>query len=128
MKLSESKANDDLAGVVDALVAGSFDSIMVTEATEDLPIVFVNEAFTELTGYPADEVIGKSPGLLQGEETEREVLDQLRADLEAGRVFEGETVNYRKGGEPFKMHWRVAAVGGTAAESRYLIAVQRRGD
>ena len=43
-------------------------------------------------------------------------------------MFEGETVNYRKGGEPFKMHWRVAAVGGTAAESRYLIAVQRRGD
>jgi len=126
MRLSESVPSDELSGVVDALVASSFDSIMVTGAGEGLPIVFVNEAFTELTGYTAEDVLGKSPDLLQGPDTEREVLDRLQADLAAGRVFEGETTNYGKGGEPFTMYWRVAGIAGKPSESRYLIAVQRR--
>ena len=52
----------------------AFESIMVTKATSDHTnsvIIYVNQAFSNLTGYSADEVIGKTPGLLQGPRTER---------------------------------------------------------
>ena len=128
MELSHSLPDQALSAVVDALIATSFDSVMVTEAgdgSSNTPIVFVNEAFTALTGYTAEEVLGKSPTLLQGPETDRTVLNRLRDDLIAGRVFEGETANYRKDGTAFTMHWRVAPVKENGAEPKYYIAVQR---
>jgi PAS domain S-box-containing protein len=128
MRLSQSVPGPALSAVVDALITPSFDAIMVTEADDtssNTPIVFVNEAFTALTGYTAEEVLGKSPALLQGPATDRAVLDRLRDDLMADRVFEGEATNYRRDGTPFTMHWRVAPVKEGIAEPKYYIAVQR---
>ena len=129
MQLSQSLPEPALSPVVDALITSSFDSVMVTEAGDSsshTPIVFVNQAFTDLTGYTAEEVVGKSPAFLQGPETDRAVLDRLRDDLIAGRVFEGKATNYRKDGTPFTMHWRVAPVKEGSAAPKYYIAVQRR--
>lgn len=128
MNFSEVVAGADLKTLTDQIVSHTFESIMVTTASHDdahTPIVFVNEAFTELTGYSADEVLGKSPALLQGEETDPAVLDQLRQDLDAGRIFEGATTNYRKDGSKFMMHWRVVPICGDDQKPRYFVAVQR---
>jgi PAS domain S-box-containing protein len=127
MPLSKSVSNSDLGPIADLIISNSFDSVMVTRATAKTPIVYVNEAFTQLTGYTCEEVIGKSPSLLQGADTDPAVLDQLRKDLGAGRNFEGRTTNYRKDGTPFTMHWRVAPVRSGKDEVHYFIAVQRRG-
>ena len=128
MQLSQSLPAHALSAVADALITSSFDSIMVTEAgdaSSHTPIIFVNEAFTVLTGYTAEEVLGKSPAFLQGPGTDRAVLDRLRDDLIAGRVFEGEATNYRKDGTAFTMHWRVVPVKEGSAKPQYYIAVQR---
>ena len=105
----------------------AFDSLMVSRATDThggSEIVYVNERFTELTGYQADDVIGKTPGLLQGPETERNVIDRLAEDLRNGRTFHGQTVNYRKDGTAFDIEWKVTPVI-TDAEATYYLAVQR---
>jgi PAS domain S-box-containing protein len=127
MQLSKSVPTNALGPIADRIISNCFDSIMVTEATSRTPILYVNEAFTQLTGYTSEEVLGKSPSLLQGTETDPAVLDQLRQDLEAGRNFEGEATNYRKDGTPFSMHWRVAPVRSGNDEVHYFVAVQRRG-
>jgi PAS domain S-box-containing protein len=85
----------------------------------------VNEAFRELTGYAPEEVIGKSPGLLQGPKTDPAVLDQLSDDLFNGRIFHGRTVNYPKAGEPFLMEWKIFPVPNENGEIKYYLAVQR---
>ena len=105
----------------------AFNSIMVTEATDagNGPIVFVNDAFTDLTGYTEDEVLGETPGLMQGPDTEQDVLDRLREDLEAGKVFQGETVNYKKDGTPFDIEWKVAPVENDAGDVTHYVAIQR---
>jgi len=72
------------------------DSVVITDAMIDEPgphILYVNPAFTRLTGYAEDEVISKTPRILQGPETDREVLDQVRAALRSGRPFHGQTIN-----------------------------------
>ncbi|WP_152204989.1 PAS domain-containing protein [Marinobacter changyiensis] len=108
----------------------TFDSVMVTEATADHKnsvIIYVNQAFTDLTGYPADEVLGKTPGLLQGPETDKAVTERLSEDLKNNRTFHGSTVNYRKDGAPFTIEWKVSPVmAGTNAT--HYVAVQRAVD
>ena len=127
MQLSKSVPGSDLGPITDLVISNSFDSVMVTAATAKTPILYVNEAFTQLTGYTSEEVLGKSPSLLQGADTDPAVLDQLRKDLGAGRNFEGTATNYRKDGTPFTMHWRVAPVRSGQDEVHYFIAVQRQG-
>ena len=110
-----------------AIADHSFDSIMITRAGKGSPIVYVNKAFTALTGYSAKSVIGKSPMLLQGAATERAPLDALRSCMAKGKVFEGRAINYDSRKRPFVMHWRVVPVKlakGTPAE--FYIAIQRR--
>ena len=126
MQLSKSVLGNDLGPIADLVISTSFDSVMVTAATAKTPILYVNEAFTQLTGYTFEEVLGKSPSLLQGVDTDPAVLEQLRKDLGAGRNFEGTATNYRKDGTPFTMHWRVASVRSAEDEVVYFVAVQRR--
>lgn len=127
MRVSQGLPPDYLGQITEAVFSNSFDSVMVTEAAAKTPIIYVNQAFTELTGYGANEVLGKSPSLLQGPDTDGAVLDQLRKDLGSGRNFEGRATNYRKDGTPFTMHWRVAPVKSEDGQVRYYIAVQREG-
>ena len=104
----------------------SFDSITITRSTEaDGPrIVYVNDAFTRLTGYAAADVIGHTPGMLQGADTDPAVLQRLNETLARGETFHGTTVNYRKDGSPFDMEWKVSFAGSDAG-SEYYLAVQR---
>ncbi len=108
-----------------AIVDNSFDSLIITEAAPNNPIIYVNKAFTDLTGYSAEEAVGKSPSFLQGPETDPAVLDRLRSDLAAGRTFEGKAINYRKDGSPFTMWWRVVPVSGDSGQPKRFIAFQR---
>jgi len=70
----------------------SFQSITVTRSTgADAPseIIYVNDAFTEMTGYEAEEVMGQTPGMLQGPKTDPEVLERLDRTIHNGEVFHG---------------------------------------
>ena len=103
------------------------DAVCITDGRLDPPgprIVFVNDAFTRLTGYPADEAVGQTPRILQGPLTERSVMELLRRRLEDGKRFEGEAINYRRDGRPFLMHWTIDSVSPNGSVSNF-IAVQR---
>ncbi len=111
--------------VLDSIVRNSLCSVMITEASPNTPIVYVNNAFTALTGYSADDAIGESPGLLQGPKTDRAVLNRLRDDLSTHKVFEGQAVNYRKDGSEFTMFWRVFPAYDDHCEPIYFVALQQ---
>lgn len=103
------------------------ESILITEAKLDRPgprIVYVNPAFTTMTGYTEDDVIGRTPRILQGPGTERAVLDRLRERLSAGKMFQGEILNYRKDGTAFVMEWQVAPIRDAAGTITHWVATQ----
>lgn len=94
-------------------LAQAGDAIVVTDADLDrsVPrIVFVNAAFTAMTGFSSEEAIGQTPLIARGERTDRHVLFQLREALLRGEPFRAETVNYRKDGSTFDAEWQVTPV------------------
>ncbi len=104
------------------------ESVLVTTTDLEEPgpaIVYVNPAFTKMTGYTAEEVIGRNPRFLQGPKTRRSTLDRLRARLAAGETFEGEDVNYKKDGTEFFIDWYIEPLRDAQGRLTHFLAVQR---
>ena len=109
----------------EASMEESFNSIVITEASKGYPILYVNSAFCELTGYGPHEVMGKSPSILQGPNTDAKVIRQLDADITAGNLFHGIAVNYRKDGSEFMMEWKIVPIRNDQDEISHYLAIQR---
>ena len=67
----------------------------------DDPLVWVNPSFSRLTGYSADEVVGRNCRILQGPGTDPAAVAEIRAALRARRPVTTTLLNYRKDGTPF---------------------------
>ncbi len=121
--ISEDKAL--IENLLKTIIDNNFSSVMLTKADAGYPIVFVNEAFTELTGYEIDEIVGKTPSFLQGPNTDREVIEQLGEKLDNGKIFHGKTINYRKDGTEFMMEWKILPIYNSNNQTTHFLAVQR---
>ena len=111
-----------------AAVEASGEAILITSAEVDEPgplIEYANPAFTRLSGYEEAEVLGRSPRLLQGPETDRTVLDGLRAALVAGEPTQAEAVNYRKDGSTYVVEWVITPVREADGRITHWVATQR---
>lgn len=71
-------------------------------AYQDNPILYATRTFREMTGYPLPELVGENPRLLQGPETERAAVDDLREALDIWEPVTVELTNYRRDGTPFR--------------------------
>jgi two-component system, sensor histidine kinase and response regulator len=80
-------------------------AIIVTD--KDRYIEWVNSSFTRITGFALEEVVGKKPSLLQGPNTDLRSILSMRKQLDTGKCFVEEIVNYRKAGEPYWAHLEV---------------------
>jgi PAS domain S-box-containing protein len=106
----------------------SNESVIIMMAQLDPPgpqIVYVNPAFTKMTGYALEDVIGKTPHILQGPKTNRSVIRQLCKDCVTGKVFYGETINYRKDRSEIYLEWHVGPVRNERGEVTYFAAALR---
>jgi PAS domain S-box-containing protein len=113
---------------IDRTLHTALDSVMVTSSgmnQEGYRIVYVNEAFSKLTGWSAEEVIGKTPKFLQGPKTEKAVLELLEDKLCNRTTFHGKTINYKKDGSEFLMEWTVLPLVDGNDEVTHYIAFQR---
>jgi PAS domain S-box-containing protein len=106
----------------------SNEPVIIMTAQLDPPgpqIVFVSPAFTKMTGYAPEEVIGKTPHILQGPKTDPYVLSQLCKDCLAGEVFHGEAINYRKDRSEFYLEWTAGPVRDERGDVTHFAAAQR---
>ena len=104
------------------------ESVLLTTTDLSSPgpyIIYVNPAFAAMTGWAREEVIGKSPRILQGPETEYGIFYDLREKLENGDIWSGRTINYKKSGESFYMQWSIVPIKNSAGEVHQYLAVQK---
>jgi len=88
--------------VRDQAIAASPNGIIFTDPNlPDNPITYVNPAFEEITGYPAEEILGRNCRFLQGEDRDQPSVKELREAIEAGRECRVALRNYKKDGTLF---------------------------
>ena len=94
------------------LLALALDSatngIVIASNTPNLPIVYCNAAFEQLTGYPKAEILGRNCRFLQGQETDPKAREQMRAAFAAHHPIDLVILNYHKDGTPF---WNALNIG-----------------
>ncbi|ADD05612.1 receiver/sensor box histidine kinase [Natrialba magadii ATCC 43099] len=96
--------------------------VLTDSSLPDNPIVYANEKFYELTGYPEAEVLGRNCRFLQGERTKQEPVDRMRAAIEAREPITTEVRNYRRDGTMFWNEVTIAPVDNS--ETPYFVGFQ----
>ena len=99
--------------------------MVVADARQpDLPIVLANDAFLKLTGYAADEVLGRNCRFLQGESTSQTAVAEIRAALAGEHEATIEILNYRKDGTPFWNQLHFSPIYDDVGRLAYFFASQ----
>lgn len=105
---------------IDATTSGLIITDMLAP---EQPVIFVNRAFQQITGYHSDEVVGENCRFLQGDDTAQPALETLRQAIIKGVSCTVELRNYRKDGGTFFNQLRIAPVYNDANRLTHYIGV-----
>lgn len=106
-----------------AIAFESQDGMIVTDAQRTM--LRVNHAFTQISGYAADEVIGKTPRMLQSGRHDADFYAAMWATIQLEGVWHGEIWNRRKNGEIYPEQITITAVKGSTGPVTHYVAVLR---
>jgi PAS domain S-box-containing protein len=127
--ISTRKEEEQLRKLLESVIVNTSDAVLITEAdpvADPGPrIVYVNEAFTAMTGYSVQEVRGKSPRILQGPKSDKEELARLGAALRNWEPCEITTINYKKNGEEYWVNFSVKPIANEKGEFTHWISIER---
>ena len=91
---------------------------------EDMPLVYVNKAFLNMTGYTKEEVIGKNCRFMQGKDREQEARYKMQEAIKNEQPVEITFKNYRKNGELFFNHLEMSPLFDSNGKLLYYLGVQ----
>jgi len=90
----------------------------------DYPLVYVNNAWEEHTGYPVEEALGRNPRFLQGPGTDPETVDEIGEAIANEEEATVEIRNYRRDGTPFWNELTVAPIYDEEGELAHYVGFQ----
>ncbi|MEW6765226.1 MAG: nitrogen fixation negative regulator NifL [Pseudomonadota bacterium] len=106
-----------------ATVEQSSVAISITDAKAN--ILYANPAFCEITGYSAEEVLGRNESILSFKTTPRHVYDEMWSCLLGHRAWSGRLVNRRKDGTRYLAELTISPVIGEGGEIAYYLGMHR---
>lgn len=99
------------------------EGVYITDANNK--IVYANPAFARITGYAAEEVLGKTPDVLSSGKLPAPFFRTMWDTLRAGKVWEGRFINRRKDGSLFEQLTNISPVFGVDGTAAHYVAVMR---
>jgi len=111
---------DHLENLVEAL-EGAADAVIITDANG--VIVYINKAFTDITGYSADEVLGHNPSMLQSGKQSEAFYKMMWRSLDTTGKWQGEIWNKRKNGEVYPEHLHIRSILDADAKVKFYIGI-----
>ncbi len=121
--------SDSTLRLLRSVVVNANDAVLIALAkpADQLggKIIYVNEAFCRMTGYSAEEAVGRTPRILLGPQSDRDHLDQVRQALSRLEPVRVELVNYRKDGSAYWVDVNFVPIMDEKDEFTHWVAVQR---
>ncbi len=115
----------DLPRTLTRAIGAAAQSITIVDwQAPDQPLVYVNEAFAALTGYPAEQILGRNCRFLQGPETDPAAVELMRQALTHGREIRTVVRNYRRDGSAFWNEVHLSAVRDQAGRITHYVGYQ----
>ncbi|NAZ35616.1 PAS domain-containing protein [Rubellimicrobium sp. CFH 75288] len=99
--------------------------VLTDPSLPDNPIVYVNDAFSRVTGYERSAVIGRNCRFLQGPGTDPDHVRLLREAIVAGREITVDLLNYRADGRPFRNRLLIAPVHDPEGAITHFLGIQK---
>jgi len=123
--VTERRSKEQHYRLIDRALQAATNGITVADAqSEEVPIIYVNAGFEEMTGYKADEVVGRNCRFLQGPETDPDTVETIRKALAAGSECHVTILNYRKDSSKFWNELRITPVFDEAGHLTHFVGVQ----
>jgi diguanylate cyclase (GGDEF)-like protein/PAS domain S-box-containing protein len=120
---------DERLRLLESVVVNANDAVMITSAKSGAGfssrIQYVNPAFVRATGYGAEEIVGRTPGILQGPLTDAAACTRIRQALADWKPIEVELQIYRKDGSPCWVELSIAPVSNQQGDYTHWVTVQR---
>ena len=127
--VTKQKEEEQRLKLLETVITQTKDTVVITEATginTEIPnIVYVNSAFTKMTGYTAKEVIGKPLSIFMNGASIEEVLKKLEESLKKKEEFSFETINTRKNGEEYWINFIIIPITDKDNQHSHWISIQR---
>lgn len=109
----------------DRAIKASNNGIVITDARQpDFPIIYVNPAFEQMTGYAAAEIMGQNCRFLQGSDRDQPALNQVRTALQQGTNCSVTLRNYRKDGSLFWNELNISPITDDLGNITHFIGIQ----
>lgn len=115
----------EIISLTESAMQRANDVIIIAKAAPEKSVVYVNQAFTLLTGYGPEEILGKTPKILHGPKTDLNTIEQINTSLRNGRPIRRDVLNYRKNGAEFWVELDIAPIRNNENVITHWVSIQR---
>jgi PAS domain S-box-containing protein len=123
--ITKKREEEEHLRLLESVIKHSNDGVMITEAAEGHKIVFINQAFTKVTGYSIEEVYGKNPRIFQGPKTDKSQFIEFKKAIKNWEPYELTVINYKKNGEEFWNNFSISPVMNEKGEYTHWISIEK---
>lgn len=127
--VTKQKEEEQRLRLLETVITQTKDAVVITDIDTSenvIPnIIFVNSAFTDMTGYLPEEVIGKSPVMFSGPKSDILEFDKLKTAIQEYKECFVETISYKKNREEFWVNFSMIPVTNKDGEHSHWISIQR---
>jgi len=117
----KSKASQRKIDMLFAALDGASNCIMISNSDAD--VIYVNQAFTTITGYDAQDILGKNPRILQSDKQDQQFYKMMWHSIHTVGEWQGELSNRRKDGSEYLESLHIKAVHTKYANEPYYIGI-----
>ena len=115
--------------LLESVVTNTNDAVVISENKGGDPvntkIIYVNEAFSKMTGFHYDEVVGKTPEILRGPKTDKLKINDIMTMLNDRKTVMAELINYKKNGTEFWVEFNIVPLIDEYDNCTHFISIQR---
>jgi PAS domain S-box-containing protein len=127
--VTKQKEEEQRLRLLETVITQTKEAVVITDtdiSNNPIPnIIFVNPAFTKMTGYKPKEVIGKSPIMFSGPKADITELEKLSTAIKNYKECFIETLSYKKNGEEYWVNFSMIPVTNKEGEHSHWISIQR---